>query len=218
MARGPRLLSQVHGRRAHAADDSQPRADRAHRGALSAALPERDRLAQPARTAGTGAAAPRRRQMAGRRSRARERADGQGRRRSSAARRRRARDGALPDQAPPAHVAGRLPPRHRGSGDRQGLLGLHWHRGALEDALPDDAGRCRGGQSGNADAVERGAALAALRGYLQPSHAAVRRRADRAQSGGSRRAPAAATGRSVAARDHEIPRGAAATLSAAVSP
>ena len=101
-----------------------------------------------------------------------------------------ARHGAVPDPPPPPHVAGRLPPRHRGPGDRQGVRGLHRHRRAPEDALPDDAGRRRGGQPGDADAVEGRAAVAALRRHLQSPDAALRRRADRAQPGRARRAAA----------------------------
>ena len=45
-----------------------------------------------------------------------------------------------------------------------------------------DARRHRGGQPRHADAVEGGAPLAAVRRHLQPPDAAVRRRADRAES------------------------------------
>ena len=102
--------------------------------------------------------------------------------------RRRARDGAVPDPEPPADVARRLPSRHRGSRNRQAVCAAARHRGAAEDALPDDAGRRRGRQSRDADAVEGRAALAALRRHLQPPDAALRRRADRAEPGRTRRA------------------------------
>ncbi len=91
LARGARLLPQVHRRRAHAADDPQPRAARQRPTA-----PYRQRFRNVltelavAGAARARAAAARRRQVARRRPRARERADGR-RRARPAARRRRTR-------------------------------------------------------------------------------------------------------------------------------
>ena len=106
--------------------------------------------------------------------------------------RRGARDGAVPDPEPPPHVAVGVPPRHRGSGNRQGIRRAGRHRGSAEDAVPADAGRHRSRQPGNVDAVEGGADLASLRRHLQPPDAALRRRADRAEPGRADRPAGAA--------------------------
>ena len=70
----------------------------------------------------------------------------------------------------------------------------------------DDAGGRRSGQPGDADVVEGGAALAALRRHLQPPDAALRRRGHRAQPGRVERSAEAAARRSHRDRDHAIPR------------
>ena len=189
VAGGARLLPQVHGRRAHAADDPQPRAARRRPTA-----PYRQRFRNVARRASRRPSCSCSRccsttSASGATTTTRSRACGWPRTCSTACScRRGARDGAVPDPASPADVARGVPARHRGSGDRQAVRRARRHRGAAEDALPDDAGRRRGGQPRNADAVEGGAAVAALRRHLQPPDAALRRRADRAQPGRARRA------------------------------
>ena len=81
-------------------------------------------------------------------------------------------------------------------------------RRAAEDAVPADPGRRRGGQPRNADAVERRAALAALRRHLQPPHAGLRRRGHRPRR--NRRTPSSSTSgrRTVSAEEiADVPRG-----------
>ena len=121
VARGARLLPQVHGRRAHAADDSQSRTVVDIDRSLSSAPAERPQRTAGAGAAGAVAAAPRRRQVARRRSRHGKCAHGARRGRSTAVERAGARDRAVSDQASPAHVARGLQARHRRSGHRQGL-------------------------------------------------------------------------------------------------
>ena len=117
-----RLLPQVHGRRAHAADDPQSRAAAPTRRVPSASASRDCSASSIARTAGAVAAAPRRRQVARRRPCGRKRAHGarscsigcdlDGEARETVA---------VPDSPPPEDVARRLPARHRGSGDRQAV-------------------------------------------------------------------------------------------------
>ena len=87
----------------------------------------------------------------------------------------------------PQDVARRVPARHRGSRDRPAVRRPGRRRGSPEDAVPHDARRRRGGQPRDADAVEGGAALAALRRHLQPPDAVLRRRGHRRAS--RRRSP-----------------------------
>ena len=94
---------------------------------------------------------------------------------------------------------------------------VHRDREPPEDAVPDDAGRRAGGQPGHADPVEGRAAVAALRGHLQPPDPALRRRADRDQtrsscSGLLSRLPPTCR----QARPDTVPRGPAAPLPAAL--
>ncbi len=70
-------------------------------------------------------------------------------------------------------------------GDRPAVRRARRRRRTAEDALPHDARRRRGRQPGDADAVEGGAALAALRRHLQPPDADVRRRGHRPRAGGA---------------------------------
>ena len=147
------------------------------------------RRGRHARAAGAGAAVSRRRQVARRRrshleSARMARADV----RAPPSRRRGARHGRVPGRASPQDVAGGVPPRHRGSRDRPAVRRAGRRRRPAEDAVPDDAGRRRGGQPRNADAVEGRAALAALRRHLQLPHAVLQRRGDRPQSGRDHRA------------------------------
>ncbi len=55
----------------------------------------------------------------------------------------------------------------------------------LKMLVPHDAGRCRGGQPRDVDAVEGRAAVAALRRHLQLPDALLRRRGDRPRTGRS---------------------------------
>ena len=80
VAGGARLLPQVHGGRAHAADDSQSGTPVGDDGPVPPASSERAQRAGGAGAAGARAAAARRRQVARRRSRDRKRADGARRR------------------------------------------------------------------------------------------------------------------------------------------
>ena len=131
--------------------------------------------------------------------------------------RRAARETVLFLVAPsPAHVAGGVPARHRGSGNGARVRRRRRHRGAPEAPLPDDAGRRGRGQPRDADALERRAAVAALRRHLQLPDAAVRRRSDRADAGRRRRMRRAPAGGSGGRRSGAAPRGAAAALPAAV--
>ena len=107
VAGGARLLPQVHGRRAHAADDPEPRAARDTEEPIAAAIPLGARRPPGAGAARPRAAASRRREVARRRPRARERAHGGGGARSAAAGGGAARDGAVPHPASPQDVAGR---------------------------------------------------------------------------------------------------------------
>ena len=134
------------------------------------------------------AAAARRREVARRRARARERTHGGGRARPAAGHGRGARDGPVPDPASSPDVAVGVPARHRGPGDRQGIRASGRHRRSTQDAVPADPGRHRGGQPRNADALEGGADLAPLRRHLQPAHAGLWRRTDRAESSRAHRA------------------------------
>ena len=183
LPRGARLLPQVHRRRAHAADDPQPRA------ADGAPAPERERFA---RLLGE-LEAPELLVLAllyhdvgkwtRRRSRRRERAHGA--RRCSSASSSTTRRATIVEflvARAPEDVAGRVPARHRRPGDRPAVRRAGRRRRAAEDAVPDDARRRRGGQPRNADAVEGGAALAALRRHLQLPDAVLRRRGHRARS------------------------------------
>ena len=179
LPRGPRLLPQVHRRRAHAADDPEPRTagrplDRAARAVRLAARRPRtspellvlallfhdvgkwrdeNHAVESVRMAQAHVRAP---AAAGRVARRRSSSSS-----SSTCRCRWSRSAATP--------------RIRRSSAQFARSGRH--RRAAEDAVPDDARRRRGGQSGNADAVARGAAVAPLRRHLQPPDARLRRRA-----------------------------------------
>ena len=113
----------------------------------------------------------------------------------------------------PADVARGVPPRQRGSGRRAAIRRARRHRGAAEDAVPDDARRHRGRGPGHPDAVEGGAALAAVRRHLQPVDARLRRRGDRARAGGRRCAAGDAPRRHRRAGAGAVSRGVSAALS-----
>ena len=139
LPRGARLLPQVHGRRAHAADHPHPRAardadaagDRSTRASASRSLLHDLDVAGAARAR---AAAARRRQ-GGRRAITPSKASAwpSGCSTSGDARRRRARDRPVPHPPSPADVAGGVPARHRGSGNRPRVRRAGRHRGAAED-------------------------------------------------------------------------------------
>ena len=116
-----------------------------------------------------------------------ERPDGAHRARSAGGPGRGAADHRVPGPQPPGDVAGRVPPRPRRPARGRAVRAPGRHRRAAEDAVPDDAGRRRGGELQHPDAVEGRAAVAALRRDLQPSDARLRRRAGAAGSGRPRR-------------------------------
>ena len=86
-------------------------------------------------------------------------------------------------------------------------------RGASEDARAADARRRRRRQPGHADAVEGGAAVAAVRRCLQPDDARLRRRHHRSRPGAGRGAPGEPAGRHLGSRDGAFSRRAAAAIS-----
>ena len=188
LPRRARLLPQVHRRRAHAADDSQPRAaDGAPRPSASAFARLLGELEAPELLV-LALLYPRRRQVARRGPRRRERADGAADVRAPRARRStRATSWSSWSSSTSEDVARGVPARHRGSGDRPPVCRARRRRRAPEDAVPDDAGRRRGRQPRDADAVEGRAALAAVRRHLQPPDALVRRRGHRPRPAGASR-------------------------------
>ena len=138
LPRRPRLLPQVHGRRAHAADDPQPRA------ADSSAAPERERFRAAARRARTRRSCWSCRccyhdvgKWTRRGPRGRERADGARSCSIASTSTTTARATVrVPGRRAPEDVARRLPARHRRSGDRPAVRRARRRRGAAEDALP----------------------------------------------------------------------------------
>ena len=110
-----------------------------------------------------------------------------------------------------------VPPRHRGSGNRQAVRRPDRHRRASEDAVPADAGRRRGREPGNADAVAGGAALAVVRRHATTSLTLGYgdELIERDQTGRDEAAGRPA-GRRVRGRDPPLPRRAAAPLSPAL--
>ena len=170
LPRRARLLPQVHRRRAHAPDDPQPRAaDRATggpsaSGSRACSASSIGRSCSCSRCSTTTSASGRDEDHAV------ESAPHGARRCSSgsSSTRRRASRRRVPRRPAPEDVAR----RRSGATPRIPEIVRQFaeprrRRGAAEDALPHDAGRRRGRQPRDADAVEGGAALAALRRHLQ---------------------------------------------------
>ena len=106
----PRLLPQVHRRRAHAADGARHRAA-GHEAGEASAVRRAARRAALAGAARARPAAARHRQVEGREPRRRERADGAGHLRRARPRRRGAPRRRVPDRPASRDVAGHLPAR-----------------------------------------------------------------------------------------------------------
>ena len=91
-------------------------------------------------------------------------------------------DGRVPDRQPSRDVAGRVPPRHRrsrrSSSSSPALVGVEERLKMLCLMTLADVEAV---SLGDADAVARGAAVAAVRRHLQPADARLRRRTDRAR-------------------------------------
>ncbi len=115
---------------------------RPERGRFSRLLGELDR----AGAARALAALPRHRQVDRRGPRGRERPHGPPDVRSDGPRRRGREPRGLPRRRAPQDVGRRVSPRHRGPGDRPPVRRPRRRRGAAQDALSADPGRCRGRQ------------------------------------------------------------------------
>ena len=174
-----------------------------------------------ARAAGAGAAAARRRQVARRRPRARKRADGAKKCVERLQLAGEQRDiGPVPDSPSPADVARRVPPRHRGSRHRPAasrrLVGTEERLKMLCLMTLVDV------EAVSPETLTPWKEELLWRLYVDTyNHLTqrLRRRADRAEPGGTRsRRCAGRPDDIVGGRDHAVPRGPAAAVSAAVPP